>query len=109
MVRSKNTIATPPGATIREQLEDRGMTQKNFALRMNLSEKHVSQLINGDVRLTPEIAERLEMVLGIPASFWNNLEAIYQEKLAKVKAENEMDTDKELIKKLPYSEMVKNK
>ena len=50
MVRSKNTIATPPGATIREQLEDRGMTQKNFALRMNLSEKHVSQLINGDVR-----------------------------------------------------------
>lgn len=69
MVRSKNTIATPPGATIREQLEDRGMTQKNFALRMNLSEKHVSQLINGDVRLTPEIAERLEMVLGIPASF----------------------------------------
>ena len=30
MVRSKNTIATPPGATIREQLEDRGMTQKNF-------------------------------------------------------------------------------
>ena len=62
MVRSKNTIATPPGATIREQLEDRGMTQKNFALRMNLSEKHVSQLINGDVRLTPEIAERLEMV-----------------------------------------------
>ncbi len=60
MVRSKNTIATPPGATIREQLEDRGMTQKNFALRMNLSEKHVSQLINGDVRLTPEIAERLK-------------------------------------------------
>ena len=79
------------------------------SVRMNLSEKHVSQLINGDVRLTPEIAERLEMVLGIPASFWNNLEAIYQEKLAKVKAENEMDTDKELIKKLPYSEMVKNK
>ena len=109
MVRSKNTIATPPGATIREQLEDRGMTQKNFALRMNLSEKHISQLINGEVRLTPEIAERLEMVLGIPASFWNNLEAIYQEKLAKVKAENEMDADKELIKKLPYSEMVKNK
>ena len=67
MVRSKNTIATPPGATIREQLEDRGMTQKNFALRMNLSEKHVSQLINGDVRLTPGIAERLEMVLGIRA------------------------------------------
>lgn len=88
MVRSKHTIATPPGATIQEQLEDRGMTQKSFALRMNLSENHVSQLINGDVRLTPEIAERLEMVLGIPAGFWNNLEAIYQEKLSKAKADS---------------------
>ena len=68
MVRSKNTIATPPGATIREQLEDRGMTQKNFALRMNLSEKHVSQLINGDVRLTPEFPEPFPSVLQFPAS-----------------------------------------
>ena len=63
MVRSKHTIATPPGATIREQLEDRGMTQKNFALRMNLSEKHVSQLINGDVRLTPEFQRVFGIIL----------------------------------------------
>lgn len=46
---------------------------------------HVSQLINGDVHLTPEMAERLELVLGLPARFWNNLEAIHQEKLVKAK------------------------
>ena len=33
-MRSRKTIATPPGATIKEQLEDRGMSQKEFALRM---------------------------------------------------------------------------
>lgn len=91
MLRSKSIIATPPGTTIKEQLEDRGMTQKDFAARMGMSEKHISQLINGDVRLTPETAEKLEMVFGIPARFWNNLEAIYQEKLIKAQAENEMD------------------
>lgn len=52
-MRSKKTIATPPGATIREQLEDRGMTQKEFALRMDMSEKHISRLINGEVHSHP--------------------------------------------------------
>lgn len=108
MVKSRSVIATPPGATIREQLEDRGMKQKEFAIRMGMSEKHISQLINGEVHLTPETAEKLEMVLGIPASFWNNLEAIYQEKVAKAKIENEMDEDKEIAKKFPYKEMAKN-
>ena len=104
---SKKTIATPPGATIKEQLEDRGMTQKEFALRMDMSEKHISKLINGEVHLTPDVALRLEHVLGIPAEYWNNLEAIYQEKRARVQAENEMDTDIELAKAFPYSEMAK--
>ncbi len=75
MVRSRSFIATPPGATIKEQLNDRGMSQKEFAARMDMSEKHISKLINGDVQLTPEVSVRLEMVLGVPAKFWNNLEA----------------------------------
>ena len=89
MVRSRSFIATPPGATIKEQLNDRGMSQKEFAARMDMSEKH----INGDVQLTPEVSVRLEMVLGVPAKFWNNLEAIYREKLIKVEAENAMEAD----------------
>ena len=95
-MRSQSYIATPPGASIREQLKDRGMSQKEFAARMDLSEKHVSKLINGDVKLTPDVAIRLETVLGVPAKFWNNLEAIYREKLLKVEAENAMDEDEAL-------------
>lgn len=105
MVRSRSYIATPPGATIKEQLSDRGMSQKEFAARMDMSEKHISKLINGDVHLTPDVAVRLELVLGVPAEFWNNLESIYREKLVKVEMENTMDTDIELAKQFPYSEM----
>lgn len=107
MVRSRSYIATPPGATIKEQLNDRGMSQKEFATRMDMSEKHISKLINGEVQLTPETAVRLEMVLGVPAKFWNNLEAIYREKIIKAKAENAMDADIELAKQFPYNEMAK--
>lgn len=104
---SRTIIATPPGATIKEQLEDRKMTQKEFAVRMDMSEKHISQLINGEVHLTPNVAQRLEAVLGVPATFWNNLESRYREKMARLEEENAMDADIELMKQMPYAEMVR--
>ena len=108
MIRSKSVIAIPPGATIKEQLEDRKMTQKEFAIRMGMSEKHISKLINGEVKLTNDVALKLEFVLGIPAMFWNNLESRYREKIAEVESENQMDEDIEIAKKIPYNEMAKN-
>lgn len=88
MLKSKTYIAIPPGVTIKEQLEYRGMTQKEFAIRMMMSEKHISKLINGEVNLSYDVANRLELVLGMPASFWNNLEAIYREQVLKATEEN---------------------
>ena len=86
---AQHYIAIPPGETIKEQLEDRDMSQKEFARRMDLSEKHVSRLLNGKVGLTHDTALKLESVLGIKAEFWNNLENRYREKLALVKSEVE--------------------
>ena len=44
--RSKTFIAIPPGMTIKEVLENRHMTQNELASRMDMSEKHISKLIN---------------------------------------------------------------
>lgn len=104
---SKQTIAIPTGETVREQLKDRGMTQKEFAVRMGMSEKHISHLLNGRVELTSNAALRLESVLGIPASYWLNLEAIYREKLARVEEEAGLEEDAVLVSKFPYNEMAK--
>ena len=68
--RSKTFIAIPPGMTIKEVLENRHMTQKELASRMDMSEKHISKLINGEVPLTQDVALRLERVFGVDASFW---------------------------------------
>ncbi len=105
MQRSRTYIATPPGETIREQLNDRNMSQKEFAARMGMSEKHISRLINGEVILTPETALKLETVLGIPSSFWSRLEALYREQELHVKVENAMEDDIKLSRQFPYSEM----
>ncbi len=107
MLESKTYIAIEPGATIKEMLNERGMTQKEFAARMDYSEKHVSKLINGETQLTHETAFRLESVLGPSATFWNNLEVRYRENLIKVLHEQDMEQDEQIAKLLPYSEMVK--
>ena len=106
MVRNRNYIATPPGSTIKEQLNDRGMSQKEFATRMGLSEKHIGKLINGDMQLVPETAVKLEMVLGVPAKFWNNLETIYREKIVKIGAENAMDANAKQTLNDPKTDLV---
>ncbi|TGD21572.1 helix-turn-helix domain-containing protein [Companilactobacillus suantsaicola] len=102
---SKKTIAVPPGATIKEQLQDRHMSQKEFAIRMDMSEKHISHLINGKVELTNDVAQRLESVLGVPAPVWNNLESRYRERLAKVSSELTDEREMNLVKRFPYQKM----
>ena len=55
---------------------------------MGLSDMYASQLINGTMQLTDDIAASLEAVLGIPARFWHKLEAEYRDAILKVNAEN---------------------
>jgi HTH-type transcriptional regulator/antitoxin HigA len=107
MTKTRFRLAVPPGATIKEQLEERGMSQKAFAARMNMSEKHISKLINGDVQLTYEVAVRLEIVLGPPASFWNSLEAAYRERLMQDEYRKQSKEEAELVGRFPYTELVR--
>ena len=86
--RGRTMIAIPPRATIREQIEDRGMTHEELASRLGLSEGHVRELIDGHVQLTRDVAGRLEMVLGLSARFWLDLEDIYRAKLRAIEAED---------------------
>lgn len=66
-----------PGETLRELLEDRNMTQKEIAARTGFSEKHVSQILNGKVSITAKFAAALEVVFGVNAKFWLNLQDNY--------------------------------
>lgn len=73
----KRDWAVHPGEVLGEKLEELGMTQSEFADRMDLSRKHVSQIIRGRVRLTVQIAIRAERVLGISAALLVRMQADY--------------------------------
>ena len=76
-------VVSPPGDTLAESLEERGMTQVDFAQRIGMSRKHLKQIIDGNSPITPETALKFERVLGIPARFWNNREQRYRDFLAR--------------------------
>ncbi|MGA2445078.1 MAG: helix-turn-helix domain-containing protein [Opitutaceae bacterium] len=62
--------ASPPGDTIVDLLDERGLSQPEFAQRLGRALSFVNQLVAGQVAITLEIAKGLEGILGVPASFW---------------------------------------
>ena len=99
--------AVPPGETLRETLEFLGMTQAQLADRTGRPKKTINEIISGKAAITAETALQLERVLGVPASFWSNLERNYQETLALLKEEKELRSHKEWLKKFPTAAIAK--
>ena len=78
----------PPGEHLEEEIEYIGMTESELADKMGMSEQAVGELIKGEIAVTQDIADKLELVLGVPSHMWVNLEARYQRTLtAKCKRE----------------------
>lgn len=101
-------VPVAPGETIREILDERAISQVDFATRLGRSEKYVSQLINGKASLTYDAAIELERVLGVPASFWNSAEATYRGLLARQAQVAESADQAEWAKSFPLKKMAEH-
>lgn len=103
--RYEPDYAVPPGETLAEVLESRGMSQADLARRTGLSAKHINLILKGSASITPETALKLENVLSIPARIWNALEANYQGHQSRLGESRDLEqhvgwASKELIKEL---------
>ena len=98
-----------PGEYLEEILETRELKKRDFAERVGLSVKAVSQIINGKSLYSPEIALRFEKALDIHAEIWMNLADSYQLFEAKLKEKKNLETEKtrEWVKKFPVAELKK--
>ena len=83
----KPNYAVPPGATLQEALDERGMSEADLAQRTGQSIETINLILGGFDPITPEIAAEFEQALGIPAHLWNNLERHYRETLARLQDE----------------------
>jgi HTH-type transcriptional regulator/antitoxin HigA len=97
---------SPPGETLLETLEMIGMSQAELARRMGRPHKTINEIIQGKTTITPETAVQLERVLGISAGFWIRREQVYQETLARLKEEKELEAHVEWLQNVPVKEMI---
>ena len=97
---------SPPGESLQEVLEMRGMSQAELADRTGRPKKTINEIIKGKAAITPETALQLELVLGIPASFWINREQHYRESLARQEENELFETHVAWLDQVPYRVMV---
>lgn len=80
----------PPGEYLAEEIEARGLSQKELARRRGRPANAINEITHGKKAITAETALQLEdVMLEIPARFWLNLETDYQLSRALIKGREE--------------------
>ena len=86
-------VATHPGEMIKDELKERGMTQKQLANLTGIKPSVLSETINGKRSVSLSVAVALEKALGIPADIWMNLQTQYDLDTANIaERENQSET-----------------
>lgn len=74
---------THPGQLIRDELEERHLTQAKLAELIGVSPSLLNEVVNGKRAINTELALLLEAALGISADMWLKLQADYNMQVAK--------------------------
>ena len=87
----KDISAFHPGYYVQEIIEDMGITQSEFAKRLNTTSKTLSKLLNGEIPLSNDLAENLSLMLGTSINVWINLQKKYEEKCSEIDKKRKID------------------
>lgn len=99
-------VAIHPGEYIKDELDFRNLSQKEFALRMQRPNTKINQLINGNLDINDDTAIRLEKVLGISAKNWLNLQMNYNLTKAYLSEKASRTAQYHYLKSIEYKQLV---
>ena len=71
-------MAVHPGMMIRPELEERGISQKEFAKMLGTQPSHLSEVLNGKRAITTDLAMKIENAIGLPAKILLSAQAQYE-------------------------------
>ncbi|MBI3910661.1 MAG: HigA family addiction module antidote protein [Armatimonadetes bacterium] len=102
----------PPGEILREELDERGWTQREFAEILGKPLQAVNEILAAKKAITPDTALALSAALGTSAELWVNLQANYDLALARSRAQDEGVSRRAALRDAlreaaPYKEMMK--
>ncbi len=76
-------MAVHPGMMIKPELEERGISQKDFAKMVGTQASHLSEVLNGKRALTTDLAVKIESAIGLPANVLLSAQTQYELESAK--------------------------
>ena len=100
-------MISPPGDTLAETIDYKGISQPTLAVRMGRPIKTINEIIKGKAIITPETAIQLERVLGIEANFWLEREKNYRLELAEIEEAVSLLGTKKWVDNFPLAAMKK--
>lgn len=107
IVNYRDIMAFHPGYYVAEIIEDMGVTQAEFAVRMGTTSKTLSQLVNGQANISNDLAQKLSSMLGTSIEFWLNLQTAFDEKVIEINKAKATDEQAEIVAVIDYSYFVK--
>lgn len=101
-IEYNDTVAFHPGYYIKEIVEESGLTQEDFAKRLDTSPKNLSLLIRGEQSLSIDIAMKLSRMLGSSVNYWLNLQNAYDALIAEFKSQEELVRERKVFELFDY-------
>lgn len=101
-IEYNDRIAFHPGYYIKEIIEESGLTQEDFAKRLNTTPKNLSILIRGEQSLSIDIATKLSRMLGTTVAYWLNLQQAYDTMVAEFISDEELVKEREVFQFIDY-------
>lgn len=101
-IEYKDKVAFHPGYYIKEAVDESGLTQEDFAKRLDTTPKNLSKLINGEQKLSVEMAVKLSRMLGTSVNYWLNLQSTFDSTVAAFKSDEELEKERRIFRYLDY-------
>jgi len=79
----------PPGSMLEEKIAEMGLTVEAMAEKIELTPMDARRLLEGEIALTDEIADKLEDLTGILHEVWSNWEQTYRDDLIRISSTQE--------------------
>lgn len=93
-----------------DYLEYNNITNKDFANRINITPKHLIDILSGDMDLSSQVIENISLVTDIPVDYIHKIETNYKfEKNIDNYLKEKKLTETEYLKKFNYSYLKKEK
>ena len=101
-VEYKGRVAFHPGYYIEEIVDESGLSQQDFAKKLDTTPKNLSKLINGQQSLSVDMAVKLSRMLGTSLEYWLNLQNAYDSALVEFNSEACVEQEKKVLRTLRY-------